>query len=324
MTSDGEILPGIHRIDTVVGNRLSSLYLFVGEGRAVLFDTGVDGTIPHTVLPYLESIVISNAAIDTVVISHCDVDHFGGIQDVHDYLPGAQVIAHALDADAMEDFDSYERDRGRSFTSSYGFDEGPDDWAQSVVRVGRVDRRITTDLSIDLGDRTIDVLHLPGHTRGHLSIHDPANSFIAIGDAVLGDAVPFLDGKPAFPPTYRYETDYLNSIARVEKLGVNLVGTAHYGCFAGSTAETFLAQSRAFAADLKQLVRAEVREAKDGMSLEDLAAALDPLVGSWPKGGSIPALVFPIAAHLEQLERDGALRRLEPENSAIAHFVDNG
>lgn len=322
MTSNGEILPGVHRIDAVLGERLSSLYLFVGEQRAVLFDTGVDGTIPQTVIPYLERVGLSVCAIDTVVISHCDVDHHGGIQDVHDYLPGAQVMAHGLDADAMEDFDSYERDRGRSFRSAYGFDEGPDEWARSVVRVGTVDRRITTDALIDLGDRTVQVLHVPGHTRGHLSIYDPANSFIAISDAILGDAVPFLDGKPAFPPTYRYEADYLNSIARVEKLGVTLIGTAHYGCFSGSAVEQFLSLSRRFAAGLKLRVLDEVRQAKQGTSLEELAVALNSSIGSWPKGDSIPALVFPIAAHLEQLEEDGAIRQLVRTESPVTIFID--
>lgn len=321
--TDEEILPGVHRIDSSLGDRLSSLYLFVGEKRAVLFDAGVDGTIPRTVLPYAQRIGVPLSMIEMVVVSHCDVDHFGGIQDVHDYLPAAQVVAHVADADAMEDFGAYERDRGRSFRSDYGFDEGTDDWARSVVRPGRVDRRLSGDAEVDLGGRAIEILHTPGHTRGHLSLYDRDNAFIAIGDAILGDAVPLESGEPAFPPTYRHERAYLDSVSRVERLAVGQIGTAHYGCFTGVDGMSFLELSRLFALDLRQRVLAGVRRSIHGVSLEQLAVALDPEVGAWPKGRSIPALIFPIAAHLEQLEVDGVIRRFIPEGTAIAIFFDN-
>jgi len=320
MTSSGEVRPGIHKIDTRLGDRLSSLYLFVGDRRAVLFDTGVNGTIPDAVIPYLHHAHIPVDHVDTVVVSHCDVDHFGGIGDVHDFFPEAQIIAHDLDADAMENFEWYERDRGRSFRSDFGFDEGPDEWARSVVRTALVSRRIANDFSLDLGDRTLDVLHVPGHTRGHLSIYDAKNSFIAISDAILGEATPFRNGDPAFPPTYRYERDYLRTIDRVESLNVSLIGTAHYGCFEGAEAARFFDQSREFVRELKNLVLEKIRHAHGGLGLVDVSRALDPVVGAWPKGVSLHALNFPVAAHLEQLESEGAIRRRVL--SGVVTFVD--
>lgn len=319
--SEGEVLPGVHKIDTNLGERLSSLYLFVGDQRAVLFDTGVDGTIPDVVLPYLHSVEVPVEHVDTVVVSHCDVDHFGGIADAHDCLPAAQIVAHELDADAMESFEWYERDRGRSFRSDFGFDEGPDEWARSVVRTAPVSRRVAGDFALDLGDRALDVLHVPGHSRGHLSIYDAKNSFIAISDAILGEATPLRNGDPAFPPTYRHERDYLNTIDRVESLNVDLIGTAHYGCLGGVETTRFLNLSREFARDLKALVLETIRHAPGGLGLADLSTALDPVVGAWPKGVSLNTLKFPIAGHLEQLEAEGVIcRRVQ---SGVVTFVDN-
>lgn len=313
---------GVHRIDTPLGARLSSLYLFVGRDRSLLFDAGVDGTIPAHVVPFANEIGVPLEHIELVVISHCDVDHFGGIQDVHDFLPAARVVAHELDADAMESFDAYERDRGRSFRAAYGFDEGHDEWSRSVVREGRVDRRLTGDETVDLGDRSVHILHVPGHSRGHLAVHDPTHSTVAIGDAILGEAVPLASGAPAFPPTYRFERTYLNSIERVGTLGANCIATAHYGSFDGSGASRFLDESRDFALALRQRVLGEVRASPVGVGLEELAVRLNPHVGSWPKETSAAALVSPIAGHLEQLESEGLIRR-ERDDAAFAVFFDN-
>lgn len=322
MTNSHDVPPGVYEIDTLLGERLSTLYLIVGRDRSVLFDTGVDGAIPKHVVPYASALGLPLNVIEMVVISHCDVDHFGGIQDAHDFLPAARVLAHEQDADAMETYDVYEQTRGRSFRRVYGFDEGDDGWARSVVRAGRVDRRLTGDEIIDLGDRAINVLHLPGHSRGHLSVYDPYNSLITIGDAILGTAVPFATGEPAFPPTYRHERSYLDSIERVRSLHVRTVATAHYGSFHGTQVSDFLDASRAFALDLRERVFEAVRASPSGLDLHELARLLDPEVGEWPKGRSVAALVSPIAAHLEQLESEGLLHRVIKREPARAVFLD--
>lgn len=323
MTNSAALGPGVYGIDAPLGDRRSTVYLFVGRDRSLLFDVGVNGTIPQYLLPFAVSRGFPIDHIDTVVISHCDVDHFGGIHDAHEFLPRARVLAHELDADAMEDFALYERERGRSFRSPFGFDHGADAWARSVVREGRVDRRLTGDESIDLGDRTVEILHLPGHSRGHLSVYDPAHSFLALSDAILGEAVPLASGKPAFPPTYRHERLYLDSIERVRGLDLHTLATAHYGTFVGEEIAGFLDSSRDFAQMLKHLVLGAVLEIPSGLDLLATAETLDSRVGDWPKGVSIPALVSPIAAHLEQLESEGLIRREMRGTPARAVFVDS-
>jgi len=312
----------MYGIETPLGDRRSTLYLFVGSKRSVLFDVGVNGAIPDHVLPFAASNHLPLDHIDTVVISHCDVDHFGGIQDAHDFLPRASVLAHELDADAMEDFDTYEANRGRSFRTPYGFDPGEDAWSRQVVREGRVNRRLTGDETISLGDRTLDVMHLPGHTRGHLALYDQTHSFLAIGDAILGEAVPLASGKPAFPPTYRHERHYRESIERVRALHPQTLATAHYGVFHGDEVSAFLDSSRDFANALKQLVYTVVSDTP-GLDVLAITKKIDPLVGDWPKGVSVPALMFPVVGHLEQLESEGLIRRAMEGKPPRAVFIDS-
>lgn len=320
--SDSLLSPGVYGVETPLGDRRSTLYLFVGSERSLLFDVGVNGAIPDHLLPFAESNHLSLSRIETVVVSHCDVDHFGGIQDAHDFLPSATVLAHELDAHAMENFDAYETSRGRSFRTPYGFDPGEDDWSRQVVREGRVDRRLTGDEKITLGDRTVDIVHLPGHTRGHLGIYDKTYSFLAISDAILGEAVPLASQEPAFPPTYRHERLYSDSIERVRGLRVQTMATAHYGVFEGDEVSAFLDASCDFVRALKGLVHSVVSGAP-GLDLMAITERIDPLVGDWPKGVSVPALTFPVVAHLEQLESEGLIRREMAGQPPRAVFIDS-
>src|SRR6476620_4200140 len=92
-TSVVEVAPGIHRIETPLGERFASLYLLVGDDAVLLYDTGVDGTIPAHVLPALDRLGISPLDVATVVVSHCDVDHFGGVADARAVFPRANIVA---------------------------------------------------------------------------------------------------------------------------------------------------------------------------------------------------------------------------------------
>lgn len=301
-----EIAPGLHRIDTPLGTRVSSLYLIVGQTGALLFDSGVAGTIPDRLLPYLAAHQMDPSGIRWVVISHCDVDHFGGIADVRAHLPGAVIVAHDADADAMADYSVYEHDRARGFRVPYGLDEDPAvlSWARSVTGEGPVDVRLKGEITIDLGHRRVEVLHVPGHTRGHLALLDTGTRAALVSDAVLGVAVPNVDGTPAFPPTYRHLRDYRATITRLHRIAPAWLLTAHYPTFKGPDVARFLDQSAEFTARLENEVLAALRH--DSATLAQLLDQLNHAgrvnrVGGWTPEGTAGALAFPVAAHVEDL-----------------------
>jgi glyoxylase-like metal-dependent hydrolase (beta-lactamase superfamily II) len=318
-----ELFDGLHRIDTPLGPRTSSLYLIVGSRTSLLFDTGVAGTVDQYVLPYLAANGLTPESIAWVVISHCDVDHSGGTGDVHQYLPRARVVAHAADADAIADYATYERVRARGFRQPYGWDEDEDvlAWARSVTRTGPVDLRLQAEAVIDLGDRTVDVLHVPGHTAGHLALVDSASRAAVVSDAVLGAAVRNTDGTAAFPPTYRYVPDYLNTIERLRALAPQQLLTAHYPSFDGDEAIRFLDESAGFVAKLDAEVRRVLEHGS--FTLAQLVGEIDPAIGDWPREGTAGALVFPVAGHLEDLLARGLVARSD-DDSGAAVFRSTG
>lgn len=301
-----EIAPGVHRIDTPLGERLNTLWLIEGGERCVVFDTGIDTTIPDHVRPYLESSGIDPARVSWVVVSHADVDHFGGIADVHEHLPSARVGAHRLDAELMEDYARFEQERVRGFRDPWDVDETPEGiaWCRSVTRADHVDARLTGREVLDLGGRTVEVHAVPGHTHGHLSLRDSATGAWFVSDAVLHSSVPLADGTPAFAPTYRYVDDYVTTIDRLTEAAPPLLCTAHYGEYADDAAREFLDVSREFVDELERSTIAALRS-HGPSTLADLLPVVNRQVARWPLAGTEITLAFPLVGHLERLAARG-------------------
>jgi len=214
-------------------------------------------------------------------------------------------MAHRLDAGLIANYATYEARRARGFREPWGLDESPEvlAWTRSVTRAGPLDMALTGGETVDLGDGwELEIVHVPGHTYGHLAVYDRRSRALAVADAVLGDMVPHADGRPAFPPTYRYVDSYLATISRCEALRPELLLTAHYPTMGADAATEFLARSRGFVEKVDAVVLDELDAAGPrGLTLHDLLTRASPRLGSWPSEGTEVALAFPVVGHLERL-----------------------
>lgn len=315
-----EVARGIHRIDTELGSRTSSLYVLVGEDACLLFDVGIDGTATRELAGYLETIGLDPSHIRWAVVSHADVDHFGGLASVKELVPSAARVCHRLDAPLVQDYSVFESRRAREFRDPWGVDEAPEvlAWTREVTREATIDLQVSGGETLRLGGGwEVELLHVPGHSYGHLAIHDPRSRALIVADAVLGDAVRNADGSPAFPPTYRYVDSYLSTVDRLAGLHPDLLLTAHYPTMAADDGAEFLASSRVFAERVEEVIRDEVKGAgSDGLTLRELLVRANPRLGRWPAKGTEVALAYPVVGHLERLlahghvtvERDGKAR----------------
>jgi glyoxylase-like metal-dependent hydrolase (beta-lactamase superfamily II) len=302
--------PGLHRIRIPLGERFADLWLFLGEHRHLLFDAGTKNTMTDAVVPALVSRGFGPESIDQVVVSHLDVDHSGDVGQLRDVLPNARVIAHRLDAGAISDMDTFWAERGREFLAGWGLDESPGAiaWMENVFVPGPVDEILDTETTLTLDNgRVIDVLHVPGHSHGHLALWEKDRSLLAISDAILGHAVPLADGSDSFPPTYRHVEAYLATIERVRQLGPEVLLTAHYGDFVGDDVGAFLDRSEEFVHRLGALVSAAITD--QPKTLLDLVTEINPQIATWPQEGSLTALAFPVAGHIEALHHAGDIHK---------------
>jgi glyoxylase-like metal-dependent hydrolase (beta-lactamase superfamily II) len=302
-----ELRPGLHRITAPLGERFVALYLFVGSEAALLVDTGIRESITDTFLPYLQTAGIDPGIVRWAVNTHCDFDHTGGNGALKAALPHVKIMAHRLDQALVEDVQRLIDERYGEFRLTDGFDDPPETTAylRSVTDLVPLDIVLTGGEEFDLGGRSVRILHVPGHSPGHIAAFDPANRAVAIGDATLGTTVPFADGRPAFPPTYRDVGPYVASVDVFRSLDVDLVLTAHYPVYEGAAAAAFLDESERYTREIDDVLARRLTADDGALTTLDLVRAAGAELGPW-ESGALDYAVFPVTGNLERM-RDAGL-----------------
>ena len=304
-----EIRPGLHRIPAPLGERFVALYLLLGTEHGLLVDTGIRESITDTLLPYLEAEGIGLDRITWALTTHCDFDHTGGSGALKAAAPRVEFLAHAGDRAMTDDVEALIEGRYGEFRDTDGFDDPPELTAhiREATQLVGVDQVVTDGEELDLGGRTVRILHVPGHSPGHLAVHDAANGALLIGDATLGETVMTSDGRPAFPPTYRDVEPYLATILLFESLAPDLLLTAHYPVYEGDGVDRFLRESRGYVARVDEVVLEELAQRSAPVTTLDLVHATASRLGDWGDAAS-EYLIFPMTGHLERLESQGRVR----------------
>jgi glyoxylase-like metal-dependent hydrolase (beta-lactamase superfamily II) len=251
-----EIAQGVHRIESDLGERFMCQYLLVGDERTLLVDTGLAGTPVGVIDPYLEQLGIEP---DLVLISHADVDHCGGNRAFRERHPRALFACHELDRRWIESNEALLREN-YGWHAAYGFPQP--DAEQMLAWLGGdapVDLGLRGGETIRLGpDWRLEVLHLPGHTSGHVGLWDPRARAAIVIDAVLADGIYDRHGTKLIPPRYYDLRGLRETIGRLENLRPDLLLTAHYPVLEGADALEWLATGRAFVDDVERTVRRAV------------------------------------------------------------------
>jgi glyoxylase-like metal-dependent hydrolase (beta-lactamase superfamily II) len=210
-----EVAPGIHRIESVLGPRPFSQYLLRDE-RSLLFDTGVKETPGDVILPFLDGL-----QPDLVLNSHADVDHYGGNAAIRQAAPRALFLAHELDVRWIESTEAIMHER-YGWYAEHGLDYEPDvvAWLRGAIGPDTpVDVHLCAGERIRLGPRlTLEVLHLPGHTPGHIGLWEPVSRSAIVMDAVLGRGLLDLDKNVIHPPPYFDVAAYLGAARTLQAL----------------------------------------------------------------------------------------------------------
>lgn len=164
-----------------------------GAERDVLVDAGLGLVSLRASLPELFT------RDPVLVVTHAHLDHVGG---AHEF---ADVAAHPAEAELVEnprpvslfagdlcdvlgvddaDFRAALPELLVDGDPLRGFD--PHSYA---IRPAVVTRTVRDGDQIDLGDRTLTVLHLPGHSPGSIGLLDEAAHALFSGDALYDDGV---------------------------------------------------------------------------------------------------------------------------------------
>lgn len=148
-------------------------YLVLGDRSAALIDTGMGIGNIKTVTDRLTALPIQ------VVTTHVHLDHIGG-HGLYD-----SIAVHRDDVGWLEGGVPLPPDRVRAWLmrdplskpAPPGFD--PDAYRPFRGTPGRV---LADGDRIDLGNRSLTVLHTPGHSPGHICLYERERGYLFTGD----------------------------------------------------------------------------------------------------------------------------------------------
>jgi glyoxylase-like metal-dependent hydrolase (beta-lactamase superfamily II) len=296
-----ELVPGVHRIEAEVGGRPLYLFAFLGE-RTLLLDAGCASTVDAFIVPFLDEMGLSLLDVDVLVVTHSDLDHQGGAELLKRANPSLWVTCGVLDIPLVSHPETLIARRYQAYADLHGI--APDDDALAWMRREsggpvRVDVGWSGGERLELGsDWAVRILHVPGHSIGHVAVYDERSGALFAGDCLQGSVYLGLDGSPKLCPTYTHVDDYLATASQVESLAPLELHGCHWPAARGDEVAAFIAETRDYVKRVDDLVSVCLSEP---LTLDALIACVNERLESpWPDELA-PELVYSVHGHAERL-----------------------
>ena len=143
------------------------VHVIKSSGGNILIDPGYYG---QDLRDYVKSI----GGIDTILLTHCHVDHIIGLNALKKDYPDAKIYIHALDREGLYDTHmnfSFERRISEPFIID--FDALP-------LEAG----------NYNFSGLNVKVIHAPGHSQGNALYYFPDEGLLFVGDMIASGGLP--------------------------------------------------------------------------------------------------------------------------------------
>lgn len=247
-------------------------------------------------------------SIERIIITHAHPDHYGLVNTIQG-LSGATVYFPKREIERVRDQQMlFEVGRllvvaGMPLELLFKMDQQRRNDPRPGLRhdeVVPIDEGHTFTFSTDDGDFTLEALHMPGHTGGHMVFYDQATGSLFAGDQLLPDVSP----NPLLEPSLdepgerrRSLKEYLASLERMAGLELDVAYPGH-----GDVIETPRSLiTSTIEHHLKRKVKVAGRLTAEGKSPYELAQEMYPRV----TGYDVFLAVSEIVAHLDLVVEDG-------------------
>lgn len=185
-------------------------YLLCGTEKAVFIDTGLGVGNIREIVDSLTSLPV------TVMTTHVHWDHIGG----HRYFE--KIAVHEAEKDwlSVQFPIPLQMVKRNLMCSPCDF---PNDFSIDEYKIfrGTPTRLLHEGDCIELGNRTLTVIHTPGHSPGHCCFYEPGRKYLYSGDLIYRGCL------DAFYPT----TDpkqFFQSVRKVQVLEINRILPGHH------------------------------------------------------------------------------------------------
>ncbi|MES0170278.1 MBL fold metallo-hydrolase [Mesorhizobium sp. M0027] len=201
-----------------------------GRDRDLLFDTGLGHFSLRRHVPLVTERKL------TCVASHTHFDHIGCHHEFPDrcvHPAEAEILAGPRNEWTVAD----------RYATEEMFDGMPQGWDTNRYRIlpAPAGRLLEQGDIVDLGDRTFEVIHTPGHSPGGIALYENRTGILFSGDIIY-------DG-PLIDDVYHSDIDdYVETLLRMRDLDVSVVHGGHFPSFGKiryrQLVDEYLAQKR--------------------------------------------------------------------------------
>jgi len=231
----------VYQITLPTPYKVGPVNIYVIKNRPVtLIDAGADTPEAYKVLRHMLTLLGVNVNdIERVLLTHNHPDHTGLASKIA-AASGAAIMTHEIEIqklagaeDPISERMPYLLETGIALDEIQAIQTERDE----LPGVTMIDEKIHAlhdgDL-LEFDDGALQVLHLPGHSPGHLCFYSPEQKFFFSGDFMISHISPnpLLEPDPDSPgrrlPTL---SQYLQGLERVERMDISVVFPGHGGSF---------------------------------------------------------------------------------------------
>ncbi len=177
----------------------------IDVGELVLIDSGA-GQRFDSLVDNILALELAPEKITTLIVTHCHIDHVGSLAKFKQKY-GAKIIAHSLDAEAIE--------TGKGIgAEAYGVDYEP---CQVDVNLQGTEQKLV------FGEQEFTASHIPGHTRGSIALYtDMGGKRILFGQDIHGPYSAMWGGEPE---------KAISSLQKLIDLKADILCEGHFGIY---------------------------------------------------------------------------------------------
>lgn len=125
-----------------------------------------------------QAVTNNNVSIEKVILTHGHLDHVGATVEVAAHYQVPVIGPHIGDKFWLDALMQQSQMFGFPPTQPFS----PDQW-------------LTEQDTISLGNLTLDILHCPGHTPGHVALVERGSNTVIVGDIIFAGSI----GRTDFP-----------------------------------------------------------------------------------------------------------------------------
>ncbi len=322
-----EIIPGIHQLKIPIPNNplgYTNTYLVQEDSGYLLIDAGwSDEEAFRALKKQLDEIGVDLKDISQIIVTHAHRDHYG-LADRLRQLTQARISLHHLEKNVIapryRNIDEVIRQLDRWFHVNGMPDKELPTSQAAFVGMSQSPAPALPDISLNGGETistgvfNLQVLWTPGHSPGHICLHETTRKILFSGDHVLPVITPNISLQPQ--SNANPLGDFLNSLNMVKKLDVNLVLPAHEHRFTDlkTRVEEIIWHHKQRNSEILETIKAEPKTAYQIATkitwMPELGGVRFKALAVWDKRAAVSETL----AHLEAMRIDGKVTKFSRDD----------